>query len=59
MDDYNRSTEKYKLSSTKNEENERTISVTKKGHCACSHHGLINIPTEECENAGLERAPAP
>jgi hypothetical protein len=41
---YSRSTEKYKLSS-KNEENERTISVTKKGHCACLHHSPINIPT--------------
>jgi hypothetical protein len=45
---YSRSTEKYKLSS-KNEQNERTISVTKKGHCACLHHGPINIPT----NVGL------
>jgi hypothetical protein len=41
---YSRSTEKYKLSS-KNEENKRTISVTKKRHCTCLHHGLINIPT--------------
>jgi hypothetical protein len=41
---YSRSMKKYKLSS-KNEENERTISVTKKGHCTCSHHGPINIPT--------------
>jgi hypothetical protein len=37
---YSRSMKKYK-----NEENERTISVTKKGHCACLHHGPINIPT--------------
>jgi hypothetical protein len=41
---YSRSTEKYKLSS-KNEENKRTVSVTKKGHCTCLHHSLINIPT--------------
>jgi hypothetical protein len=41
---YSRSMKKYKLSS-QNEENERTINITKKGHCACSHHGPINILT--------------
>jgi hypothetical protein len=41
---YSRSMKEYKLSS-KNEENKRTISVTKKGHCACLHHSPINIPT--------------
>jgi hypothetical protein len=43
---YSRSMKKYKLSS-KNEENERTVSVTKKEHCTCLHHSLINIPTHE------------
>jgi hypothetical protein len=38
------SMKKYKMSN-KNGQNASTISVTKKGHCACSHHGLINIPT--------------
>jgi hypothetical protein len=52
---YSRSTEKYKLSS-KNEENERTISVTKKGHCACSHHGPINTPTTKSDNNELFQA---
>ena len=47
---YSRSTKEYKLSS-KNEENERTISVTKKGHCVCSHHSPINIPTHSLEQS--------